>query len=301
MWEIPSLNMLERITIVKTFLLSKLWFIATFISLKTEIIKELNLMLFKYIWNNCGELVKRETLILSYENGGMNMFHLESRLKTVSLQAYLYIRRNFKRDFYQLSLKWLKFHFRDLVLKNFNLIPYGGDEPPGVYQFMIDNKNEFKNFDKEFCEKKYTSKKIYELFRKPYEIRSKREADYRNINWLEVYNKINSKSLHSNLRVLNYKIFNESLNLNIKFSKKLEKCVLCEKCTETRDHVFVSCTFTKKMFEENIKIKLNNKNCYTKVDLILNCSLDENDVRIISIFKMSIWSSRNLLRKEIIT
>jgi len=49
MWEIHSLNMLERITIAKTFLLSKLWFKATFISLKTEIIKELNLMLFKYI------------------------------------------------------------------------------------------------------------------------------------------------------------------------------------------------------------------------------------------------------------
>ena len=84
----------------------------------------------------------------------------------------------------------------------------------------------------------------------------------------------------------------------LNFKKFVEKCVLCEKCTETRYHVFVSFPFTKKMFEENIRIKLNNKNCYNKVDLILNCSLDENDVRIISIFKMSIWSFRNLLKKE---
>ena len=76
MWDIPSLNMLERITIV-------------------------NLMLFKYIWNNCAELVKRETLILSYENVRISMFHLESRLKTLSLQSNLYIRKNCNRVFYQ--------------------------------------------------------------------------------------------------------------------------------------------------------------------------------------------------------
>jgi len=227
------------------------------------------------------------------------MFHLESRLKTVSLQTYLYIRKNYHRDFYQLSLKWLKFHLRDLGLKNFNLIPYGGDTGlPVVYQYMIECKNELKKYDKSFCEKNYTSKKTYELFRKPYEVRSKRESDYKNIDWTDVYKKINSKSLDSNLRVLNYKIFNEALNLNIKFSnKKGEKCVFCEKQKETRDHVFVSCPFTKKMFE-NIKLKLNKQNCCNKIDLILYCNLGENDIRIISIFKMSIWSLRNMLKKE---
>ncbi|CAF0936516.1 unnamed protein product [Brachionus calyciflorus] len=162
LWDIPSLNMLERITIVKTFLLSKLWFIATFITINKHKIKELHIMIFRFIWNSKIELVKRETLILPFENGGMNMFHLESRLKTVSPQTYLYIRKNYQRDFYQLSIKWLKFHLRDLGLKNFNIIPYGGDKRlPVVYQFMIECQNEFKNYDKKFCEKNYTSKKTY--------------------------------------------------------------------------------------------------------------------------------------------
>ena len=291
--------MLERITIVKTFILSKLWFITTFIKIKTEKIKEINLMLFRFIWNSKIELIKRETLILPYENGGMNMFHLESRLKTVSLQTYLYIRKNYHRDFYQLSIKWLKFNLRDLGLKNFNLIPYGGDIGiPETYQFIIECQNEFKNYDKKFCSKNYTSKKTYELFRKPYEKKSKREDEYKNINWTDVYNKINDRSLDSNLRVLNYKIFNEALNLNIKLSKKFgEKCVFCETHTETRDHLFFECLFIKKMFEI-IMNKLKNKNVFNKLDLILNLNLDERDIKTISIFKMSIWSFRNFLKKE---
>ena len=105
-------------------------------------------------------------------------------------------------------------------------------------------------------------------------------------------------SLDSNLRVLNYKIFNEALNLNIKLSSKLgEQCVFCERHTETRDHLFVECLFTKKMFE-NISQKLRNKKVFNKLDLILNLNVDERDVKIISIFKMSIWSLRNLIKKE---
>ena len=76
LWDIPSLNMLERITIVKTFLLSKLWFITAFKKINLQKIKEINLLLFRFIWNSKNEHVKRETLILPYENGGMNMFHL---------------------------------------------------------------------------------------------------------------------------------------------------------------------------------------------------------------------------------
>jgi len=49
LWDIPSLNMLDRITIVKTFLLSKLWFTATFLFINQEKIKEINSMLFKFI------------------------------------------------------------------------------------------------------------------------------------------------------------------------------------------------------------------------------------------------------------
>ena len=52
-------------------------------------------MLFRFIWKSKIELVKKETLIISFDNGGMNMIRLESRLKTVSLQKYLYIRKNY--------------------------------------------------------------------------------------------------------------------------------------------------------------------------------------------------------------
>ena len=163
------------------------------------------------------------------------------------------------------DLKWLKFQLRDLGLKNFNLLPYGGDEGlPEMYQVIIDSQNEFKENDRNFSRKNYTSKMTYELFRKPYEKRSKRESEYIDINWTEIYNKINNKSLDSDLRVINYKILNEALSLNIKLYNTLgEKCIFCGKHTETRDHLFVECSFTKKMYEY-VRPKLNNQNSCNK-------------------------------------
>ena len=57
------------------------------------------------------------------------------------------------------------------------MIPYDGDTGlPEVYQYIIECKNELKNYDKnkKFCAKNYTSKKSNELFKKPYEIKSNR-------------------------------------------------------------------------------------------------------------------------------
>ena len=94
------------------------------------------------------------------------------------------------------------------------------------------------------------------------------------------------------------KILNEALSLNIKLYNTLgEKCIFCEKHTETRDHLFVECSFTKKMYEY-VRPKLNNQNSCNKLEIIINFNLDEDDVKVISIFKMSIWSLRNLLKKR---
>ena len=125
-------------------------------------------MIFKSIWHSPIELIKRDTLILPYQDGEMSMCHLSARLKTIALQTYLYIRRNYQRDFYQLSIKWLKFQLRDLRLKNFNLLPYGGDEGlPEMYQVIIDSQNEFKEYDRNFTRKNLTSKMLMNYLESP--------------------------------------------------------------------------------------------------------------------------------------
>ncbi|RMZ97279.1 hypothetical protein BpHYR1_018100 [Brachionus plicatilis] len=115
-----------------------------------------------------------------------------------------------------------------------------------------------------------------------YEKRSRIESEYRGIDWTSVYNKLNNKSLNSNIRVLNYKILNDALNLNSKYHNRLgEKCVLCNKSTETRNHLFVECSETRK-FYELIKPRLNKKLCCNIFDVVFNLNFDEDDIKIIS-------------------
>ena len=62
MWASIGLNMLEKITVLRTFALSKLWYQANFYILNETDIKNIESLAFKFLWNGC-ELIKRSTLI----------------------------------------------------------------------------------------------------------------------------------------------------------------------------------------------------------------------------------------------
>ncbi len=49
LWNINNLNMLERIVVCKTFVLSKVWFLASFIEFDESFIKEINKLIYSYI------------------------------------------------------------------------------------------------------------------------------------------------------------------------------------------------------------------------------------------------------------
>ena len=60
MWNNIKLNMLEKITVLRTFALSKLWYHANFYVLNEKDIKSIEDLTFKFIWNGC-ELIQKET------------------------------------------------------------------------------------------------------------------------------------------------------------------------------------------------------------------------------------------------
>jgi hypothetical protein len=262
--------------------------------------KEINMingMMYKYIWNNAIELVKRDTLIQSYENGGMNMFHLKSKIDTINCQNFMYIAKNYERTFYNLSVEWLKFEMKELNMKNFNIIPYGGDKNmPKFYRKMIESVKEFRKIDKNFLKSNLKSKKMYEMIRVKFEKRSKME-NMIGIEWKEVYTNINSKYLESDLRVFNYKVFNNALNLSLKFPYRLGKnCEYCKK-KETIEHIFLECPLSKICFDEIKKItKINVDLKKEKILYNLNCSYIE--IVAISKFKLALWKLKKIDLKK---
>ena len=298
-WSGVKLSLLEKIIVCKTFILCKIYFYANFIYMEKDYIKQINKKIYRFIWNNNCELVKRDTLILPYEEGGMNMFHLETRIKTILLQQFYYIYMKFDSMFYGLSVYWLKFELRKR-LKNFNLVPFGVDkERPPIYKRMIECKKELEELDSEFKSKfkVYTSKQTYAIYRKKVTQMPWCERNERRQDWVGIYKNINHKYLNSELRSFNYRIINNALSLETKININ-KKCVMCKRANRaTRDHIFLNCPKTSELFQW-FKDKYKCNVDQDKKGIYYNQDLNFEQNRLVSIYKLAIWKCYCLIKNE---
>ena len=115
------MNQYEHHAVLKTFALSKLWYQANFVVLNEAQIRLIEKMSYQFIWNGC-ELIKRNSLIMEYSEGGLKMINIRAKLMAIRIRNFMYIKRNINRPKYQLSVYWLKFYLRD-YLENVNIIP----------------------------------------------------------------------------------------------------------------------------------------------------------------------------------
>lgn len=298
MWYCVNLNTLERIIVCKTFALSKLWYIASFMIIPEKYIKKYQKIIFKFIWNGAIEYIKRDTLILPLDQGGLNMFSIRAKFETILFQQFKHITFYYERQAYQLSVYWLKFQLRELKLKNFNLIPCGSENMrPIYYERMIDvvknikkqDENLFKNIES------YSSKKTYQILAKKYYIKPNLESTPLQIEWIKVYKNIHNIK-DSNVRTVNYKILMDALPLNNRIVKNKDRCYFCKKQIEDRDHLFINCREIQNLFliinsDLEVKMYLSFKT------IILQENQSKKDFLNIAYFKFIIWRIRNILRK----
>ena len=90
---------MERVIVSKTFILSKLWYVTNFVSISEKNIKVIEGLIYQFIWCNSFELIKRNTLILPYEAGGLNSVCIRAKLETALIQNFINIYENSKRMF----------------------------------------------------------------------------------------------------------------------------------------------------------------------------------------------------------
>ena len=98
---------------------------------------------------------------------------------------------------------------------------------------------------------------------------------------------------------MNYRLMHNAVSLihKVKTLEEKNKCELC-KCdkNESRNHLFIECAKVKELFAK-IKYKLKNKNLDLKSETnIYFMGLEYEDSRVISIYNMSIWRLRNIVK-----
>ena len=73
-----------KVTIIKTFLLSKMIYPSSALTTPPEIIKEFNTLVFHFQWNGKGKVIRRSTYA-PFDSDGINMFDYENMVKAIRL------------------------------------------------------------------------------------------------------------------------------------------------------------------------------------------------------------------------
>ena len=83
-WSSRGLSVYGKVTIIKSFLIPKFVYVCSVLPTPNELVKQLNQLLFKFLWNGTDK-VTRVSVINEYEEGGLKMINLDCMIKSLRL------------------------------------------------------------------------------------------------------------------------------------------------------------------------------------------------------------------------
>ena len=83
-WSARGLSIYGKVTIIKSFLIPKYIYVCSILPTPKELLKELNKILFKFLWKGVDK-VTRASVTNEYEEGGLRMVDLECMVKSLIL------------------------------------------------------------------------------------------------------------------------------------------------------------------------------------------------------------------------
>ena len=290
-WYNINLSMIERCLAINVFLLSKLWYIANFHYFKDEQLKLINKTIHNFIWHSNSERIKRDSLIMNYDDGGLKLVKIKAKLQAMQIKHFIEITNNYEKPCNQYAIIWLKFLFRKHGLKtNFNNIPYFSESEIPVYYKQL-NKN-VKNFiinNNIPLTELSQLKIIYNEVVKQYYIKPKLEQNGTQIGW----NNIQYKCMNPLYREYNYLLaYNAFPYLRNKSATK--RCCFCKFKLETPKHILYECRIVRNL-QDRLKQLIDKWN-YNEI--IFMHKINKQKTIIFSIYKYVILSTRNLLFKK---
>ena len=99
-WGCRKLSLKGKVTIVKTYGISKLLYLASVLPMPPDdIISSINTKIFNFIWNDKNDKIKRDVMINTFENGGLKLPHFKTFCKSLKITwVKRYIAENFKEN-----------------------------------------------------------------------------------------------------------------------------------------------------------------------------------------------------------
>ena len=77
-WSARRLTLLGKITIIKALAVSQIVHVLTSLPTHQGALKEINTLLYDFLWESKGDKIKRTQMINDYDKGGLKMIYIQS-------------------------------------------------------------------------------------------------------------------------------------------------------------------------------------------------------------------------------
>ena len=85
-WKKRNITMVGKIMIVKSLIIPNITYVASVTNLDKEYVSKFKTMIYKFIWNDKREKVKRETMNKNYLEGGLKMIDIDKYIEAIQIK-----------------------------------------------------------------------------------------------------------------------------------------------------------------------------------------------------------------------
>ena len=306
-----KLSLYGKAKLVNTMILPKIWYLATFYPPSKNILKKIEVSIFKFIWSGKQDKVNRDTMYLPIKDGGIGLVNIYYKYLSLFLAQMMKV-------FMNSDAPWVHFGhmYLGLLLRKFDGYSFSNCHPhrtitkPGFYKEVATALDILTRAYPDFAiTSNMTSNTFYKLFM------SSLKTKARVVNR---YPLIDFKMVFSDL--VNTVIDPVALNLTFNFVHDVvpaaytlhlrghwygnPNCLRCTGCPETTDHLFLYCAYNHlaKQYLQHICFDALNHNIKPE-DIRFGPQVRSSENAkilnyLISEYRLAVWVTRNKQRFE---
>ena len=108
-WKSPELSYVGKVLIIKSLLVSQIGYLADIKPVPNNVIKEIESIIWSFLWNNKQPLVNRKTMYLNCNEGGVKMLNLRDFIESKQIHFMYKIISSDYDNWNIIGKNWLKF------------------------------------------------------------------------------------------------------------------------------------------------------------------------------------------------
>jgi hypothetical protein len=284
-YEQRKLNIYTRVTIINSVFLANLWYIASVYDFRKSFYKELDKIIYKFLWRTT-EWLARNVLVNSRSSGGLGIVHAQAKVKAIRLMQAISVLKDPDKASSVLARRWIGVRLRKFFFVKPSRTVVFTLSADGVYKNVLKDIKVIMELGSKWLEEATTAKVYVEIL-KGFKKRPKIEEKNKQIQYCFVWSEFDLYPIDLDAKEIWYRIIHQVITVrDIMFRYKIINtwvCSLCGRKAETIEHLFLLCDKVQQLKRS-----------------LLSWFLDKRDLNINDILYPHFYGERGGMRNAIL-